>query len=256
LGSAVFWMRIAVAEPDTSAQTVHITSAIREEVRRELEVGLGRKAAPDEYQAALEHWKLDEVAFREALRMGLNDQDPVIRRQLVSKYFEVNLRLQPLPEPTRAELDAWLAAHRDDYVPKPRYDFEHVFVQGTDDQALRRARDIAAAVERGEDPGTLGDRFHFGRTFLGRSRGSIEVEFDERFAKALVELEPGHWAVLRSKHGWHVARVDRRSGGRLPPRAELERVLYRDFREQARQRLFRQQLESLESSYRFVEQAP
>lgn len=255
LGALLFSIRVAVAEPDSSARTIHITPAIRAELDRQLEAELGREATRQEYRAALERYKLDEVAYREALRLKLNVDDPVVRRQLISKFFEVSLRLQPLPEPTRSQLDAWFKAHRDDYVPKLRYDFEHVFAKGRDSAAEARARQFAKALQSGGDPRDMGDRFHFGPTFLGRSRDSIETEFGAEFANGISRLKPGQWSVLESKHGWHAVRLNRRSGGQPPKRAQLDRVLYRDFREHARRQLFQRQMDEIERSYRFVEQS-
>jgi hypothetical protein len=256
LGSAVFCIRAALAEPQPSDKTIHVTAAIRSEVRSELQVGLGREATREEYEVALQRWKLDEVAYREALRMRLDDEDPVVRRQLITKFLEVNLRLQPLPEPTKEELDAWLLSHRDDYVAKRRYDFEHRFVRGTDEAAQGRAQAVLDALSQGESASDRGDEFHFGRTFLSRAKESIEVEFGPEFADELVTIALGKWTLLRSKHGFHVVRVNRRTGGKAPERSALTRTLERDFREHARHELFRRRLDELTRSYRFVERSP
>jgi hypothetical protein len=66
IGSALLALRLGFAGPDAVDRTIVVSIAVNNEVEKELEANLGRSPNPDELQSALDRWKLEEVAYREA----------------------------------------------------------------------------------------------------------------------------------------------------------------------------------------------
>ena len=70
----------------------------------------------------------EEILYREARAMGLDENDSVIRRRLRQKLEFLAEDFAALAEPADADLQAYLDAHVERYALSPRLSFQHVFV--------------------------------------------------------------------------------------------------------------------------------
>src|SRR6185369_4459697 len=67
------------------AQTIALTPALKADILRRYHDQMGRAATPAEAEGVLADWKVEEVLYREALREGLDRDDPTMRNLLISK---------------------------------------------------------------------------------------------------------------------------------------------------------------------------
>ena len=121
LGALVF---VLAPSPKTEQPKLEVSPGIRAELERDLVRQKGRPPTPDELGERERAWLRDEALYQEGLRLGLDQSDPVVRDRVVSKMKGVLEGLVIVPEPTDAELSAWLAKHRDRYETPVRYDLE------------------------------------------------------------------------------------------------------------------------------------
>lgn len=233
-----------------------VTPALRADLERELAAELGRAPNAAELEVALETWKAEEILYREGVRLGLESDDPLVRRRVVGKVLELERELSRTREPTDAELDAWLAQYADRYIEPTRYDFEHVFVSGTLERALPRAGRIAAELRRGEQAAGKGDEFHGGQSFERRTLESLRQLFGARFAEQVASLELQRWQVVESVHGLHVVRLTAATAGAPPERERLRPRLVRDWKLAQRELVTRLAREKYGDRYVFREAAP
>ena len=99
----------------------------------------------------------EEVLYREALKLGLDRNDTVVRRRLQQKMEFVGDELAA-GEPDEAGLQAYLAAHRDRFREPERWSFRQVLVASEADDGTSRAEAILASLRDGDaDPTTAGD---------------------------------------------------------------------------------------------------
>src|SRR4051812_42067591 len=94
------------------SRAITVTPGLRAELRRRFQDLNGRTPNPAELAQSLAQWERDEALFREALREHLERDDPAVRSALIDKMHARAALEVPKREPTTAELDAWLAAHR------------------------------------------------------------------------------------------------------------------------------------------------
>jgi hypothetical protein len=246
-----FWQRL---EPESSV--IVVTPALHADLEREVSAELGRPATKTELDAAFETWKAEEILYREGVRLGLDDDDPLVRRRVVSKMLELERELSFGREPSDAELDAWLLQFGDRYTEPTRYDFEQLFVSGPNKEALPRAGRLAAELERGASSEGKGDPFDGGRVFERRTLENLRQLFGERFAAQVTTLEPERWRVVESVHGLHVVRLTRVTPGPRPEREKLRPRLVRDWKLAQRELVTRLAREKYQASYVFRESAP
>ena len=175
----------------------------------------------------------EEVLYREGLALGLDRDDPVIRRRVGQKIEFIADGAAP-EAPSDAELEAWLAAHLADYAVEPRYGLRQVYFDPGRRGASLEA-DLAAAREAlvaGADPeaAALGDATLLPATLEGASTSAVARVFGPDFAEALAALPVGSWqGPVRSGYGLHLVQLTGRAELRAPSLDEVRPQVERDF---------------------------
>ncbi len=190
----------------------------------------GRAATPVEIAAALQVELDEERLYREGLALGLDRDDPIVRRRLIQKLRFVHEDLAEQGEPDDAALLAVRDAAPARYTAPARFALTQVFVareRHPDPEAV--ARGLQERLLAGEDPTGLGDLCVLGQRFGARTAAAYAGSFGEAFAAALLDMTPGTWSLAASSLGWHVVRVDAVRAPELPELAALRPRLRSDW---------------------------
>ena len=178
---------------------------------------LGRAALDDDEAREVQARTIqDEILYREALRLGLERDDNVVRQRLIQKVLFLAEDLAGVTAtPSEAELRAFFDATRAQWTRPARVRFVHVYAGPTGRDRLAGLRDKAIAATSlapGLPPG-LGDAFPLPRSATA-SHDELVAEFGLGFADAVFALRPGTWsAPIASRHGWHLVEVVERTEG-------------------------------------------
>jgi len=255
----VFWLYGQLA-PRDARHTIELSAADVDALRLDQRRRVGTEPTPAEDQAIIARFVDDEVLYREALAMGLDRGDIIVRRRLLQKMEFLLEGLHPVPEPNDAELEAYLAAHADRYRVPARIDLTHVFV-GRDRHGAAAdavAADLRAQLAAGADPASLGDPFLRGRELRAQSERDLAGIFGPAFARAAVELPLGAWSPpVTSSYGLHLVRVNGRVPAELPALARIRAAVRQDWWEERRRETLRAALGELRRTYVVrVEPAP
>jgi hypothetical protein len=207
------------------------------------------EATPASSSAAIE----DELLYQEALRLGLDERDPIVRQRLIQKALFLAEDLAGASRaPTREKLREYFGAHRDAYRQPEQYRLVHVFTRdaaaaaqlGTELQAWERAHPESSEVP------ALGEPFLLSRRFAG-SRERLAQTLGSELAASVASAEVGTWrGPLPSKYGFHWVKLLEREPGR---QAELEEVLARvelDYSTHAKKRAVASYLKAAFDRYR------
>ena len=194
----------------------------------------------DEVQRLVDAYITEEILYREARALGLDESDYIIRQRMIQKLdFLLGNAIDATTEIDAAELEKYLAVHRDDYVIEPAVTFTHVFY----DSARRGAAAAQTAAESARNELTRvraafndaigqGDRFPFLKNYVERTLGHVASHFGAEFAAELAELTPSveHWqGPIRSAYGEHVVLLTERTERRDPELAEIRAEVERDY---------------------------
>jgi hypothetical protein len=196
-----------------------------------------------ELRGLVDGWIREEVAEREARVIGLDQNDPVIRRRLRQKLEFLSEQRADQRQPGEGELQAWLRDHPDLYRRDDAYAFQQVFLDPTSTAGPpeRRAPALLARLNGAAppDPAGLGDPLLLLEPrFQGLPGREVERLFGRAFAASLARLRPAGWVgPLRSGYGEHLVRLERRESGVVPPLAEVRQEVERDWRQDQRQRV-------------------
>jgi hypothetical protein len=188
-----------------------------------------------EIKGLIDDWVREEIATREALALGLDKDDTVIRRRLRQKLEFVSDDIAAQIEPTDADLNAYLQAHPESFRIEPRLTFSQVYLN-PEKRGKSLARDTARLLAQlkqagGEaDISVLGDSLMLEQTFQSVPTGEIGKQFGEQFVTQLADVSPGQWqGPVESGYGVHLVFVSERTEGRLPVLAEARDVVQREW---------------------------
>ena len=225
LGAALFAVHAVLSRSAGPEDDEIVVTAAQVQVLTDAFAGTWqRPPTPEELDGLIQEYVREEAACREALALGLDRDDTVIRHRLRQKLEfiseDTTSEAEPTPqEPTDDELRAFLAQHAADYRIDPRYTFSQEPQDG--------GSDGPALPSRYSDAG----------------EADIARSFGEEFARQLARAPLGQWTgPVTSRFGQHRVRVESRTGSRAPDLEEVRGAVRRDFetarRAQATDRLY------------------
>ena len=176
----------------------------------------------------------EEVYYREGLRMGLDQDDTIIRRRIRSKMeFLASSELEN-EEPDDATLQAVLDKNPQAYAADVRYSFDQIYLAAQEEVAARsRATQMLAELKKGADWQKLGDSISLPRSPDSVDRTRIASDFGDDFAAALAGLKSGGWSgPVASGFGLHLVRIRAVKASAKPKLADVRQKLENDWRAQ------------------------
>lgn len=248
IGAALFVLFDLVGEPSQAEQERQIVvSAGRiQQMASIFAKTWQRPPTANELKGLVDDFVLEEIYYRQAVAMGIDRDDTVIRRRLRQKFEFLTDDLAATVEPTGEELATYLAANPDAFRRETTYSFEQVYINpdraGEDLEDL--VADQLAALRSGEaepvETGLLPVRFNTAPVRI------VNNSFGTGFTENLDALTPGEWqGPVESGLGVHLVRLESRVEGTLPELDEIRPVVEREWANEKRletRRLINEQL--------------
>jgi len=218
------------APPPSNTSTITITTAQIDAAASERESRSKKPLSPQEREAVAETLVREEIYYREAIALGLDRGDSIIRRRLVQKMRFLTEDRFASATPTDEELQAFIAQAPERYMRPHRVTFDHVFFsRARRDDPLADANDFLG--DRGLSNARGGDPFMHGATIRSASEKSVSRMFGRGFADLLFQEPQGVWSdPIPSTFGVHVVlvRALERRGER--PLDQVREAATRDWR--------------------------
>jgi hypothetical protein len=223
-------------------------------------VGQGRPApTPEQMQALVESRVREEVLYREALALGLDKDDTIVRRRMAQKMDFLFEDVAALHEPSSEELEKWFATHAERFTLPARATFRHLYFspdrRGADarEDAARALPTLAGRPMDAPEATALADRFMFQDYYGDRTSEEVGKTFGPAFARALFAVAPGAWAgPIESGYGWHLVWVDAITPARVPVLEEVEADVKAAWLEERRAELRAQAYAAMRARYEVV----
>lgn len=193
-----------------------------------------RPPTPSELKGLVDDYLKEEIYYREAVALGLDKDDTIIRRRLRIKMEFLSQAEAEAALPTESELEAFLKANSKKFETEPAIAFRHVFLS-PEKRGAKIATDAAALLttllsnaEVALD--TLGDGTLLPDELPLTGKAAIGQMFGPEFANALEQVMPGKWAgPVQSAFGLHIVLVSERRPGRNPAVGEVRDAVAREW---------------------------
>ena len=188
-----------------------------------------RPPTPEEMRNLLEGKIREEVLSREAVALGLDKDDTIIKRRLAQKMEFVMEDASALREPADDELRRWFAQNAQRFATPSLVTFRHLYfspdLRGAHarDDAMEALRKLAGKTEEAPELQKLSDPFMFQDFYAERPPDQVAGIFGTAFAQALLRLHQGKWeGPVEFGLGWHLVWVESTMPGRVPGFEEVE----------------------------------
>lgn len=195
----------------------------------------GRPASPEELEGLIGDYVREEVYYREALALGLDRDDPVIRNRLRLKMEFISDDVAAQAEPTEEQLRRYLQEHPDTFRIEPRFTFSQVYLnpeRHRESLAHDAAQLLTQLNQAGDkaDVSELGDPFLLEHNFAALAASEVVKQFGEKFAARLGELPRDQWqGPVESGYGVHLVFVSETTQGRVPTLEEVRDAVHREW---------------------------
>jgi hypothetical protein len=192
-----------------------------------------RSPNEEEVEGLIQNYIREEVLYREALAMGLDKGDSVVRRRLHQKMEFLTEDIASLDKPTEQELQAYLLVNQDEYRQPARFSFRQVYLsvskRGQSSQADAIAL-LAKLEKQDSNAATLGDPLMVNHQFNLATEQEIERVLGRDFLQSLNETPAGNWqGPLSSGFGLHLVRIDKYIKSEAPGLNEVRKQVVRDW---------------------------
>lgn len=246
LGAVIYGLAAVFTGPVDGApdNTIRITAGQIAWLEGSWQKRWNRPPTPAERAGLIKEYVRETVLYREALAMGLDQDDTIVRRRLAQKLEFLSQDLLAPPAPDDEELRAWFGANSERYREPTLVTFTHVFIDPDrrEDRTLADAEAILAELRALPSPSegsdALGDPFMLQRYYPERSQPEVSKLFGGEFSAEVVELAPGRWhGPVLSGYGVHLVYVHNRAESRDADFASVRDRVAQDWEDERREEL-------------------
>lgn len=234
---ALLFVGFALLQSDDQSMetTIVVTDGDIKILKADFERTWQRPPRETELEGLIEEKIREEIAYREGLALGLDRDDPYIRRRLRMKLELMLEDISTQRSPADEELQKFLNENREKFRQEPRYSLSQVYLN----PAQRRetleedAEELLERLNRGGhqvDLGQIGDSIMLPRDFPLSPASVINRQFGSDFTNQLSDLATGTWqGPIRSGYGIHLVLIDERVEGRDPELEEIRSLVEREY---------------------------
>lgn len=251
LGGALIFLFFNLLDetpPTVSENRLEITDQDVDRLIARFEATWRRAPSDEELSHLVDQLVRQEVLVREALALGLDRGDEVVRQRLVQKMTFLAEGSIAALEPSDEELKAHMLAHQDRFQSPDTIAFKQVLLKdGVDPDVASSVLTADGDLEELVTPTLLPGRFPL------TSRMVIDRTFGNGFFDALVQLEPGVWTgAVTSAYGSHAVFVEDYRPSFSPDLADVRDAVELDWRSLRERELTEERITSLLARYEIV----
>ena len=198
-------------EEDFRDTRVHVDSARINAFISGWESRWNRPPTRDEIDGLIQSYIKEDVLYRQAVLMGLNEDDPITRRRMAQKLEFLTSDLAMMVQPAEGDLEQYFNENSELYRAPDRMTFSQVFFD-PDDRGNRTLEDAKEALVKLQTAGVpteesmqVGDGFMLQGDFVSVTEAEAARQMGNGFVEAVVKLEPGSWhGPVLSGYGVHL----------------------------------------------------
>ena len=218
-----------------------------------------RPPTQQEVDGLIQSYIREDVLYRQAVAMGLNEDDPVTRRRMAQKLEFLTSDLATMVEPAEGVLETYFLENQAAYRDPDRITFSQVFFNPDkrNDATLDDAASALTQLQSTGVPNTatmqVGDQFMLQNDFVSVTQREITRQMGSGFADAVMKLEPGQWhGPVLSGYGVHLVYVFEYQ--KAPPMVfeTVRAAVLENWKSQQREKFNADFLKNLKSRYDIV----
>jgi hypothetical protein len=221
IGVVLFGLNTAIHGPQRSpsGDAITVSQGQVAQLAESYRLLAGRLPSKDELASLVDDFITEEISYREAVAMGLDADDTIVRRRMRQKLEFLIEDATASEDPSEAELQTWLSDHAGDYrLPERRAIRQVLLAADRRGEGTRReAEALLAKLKSGADPSKLGDQSMLPAAMPLTTEEGIAGLFGEEFAASVFAGNSSGWfGPVASPFGEHLVLVTQTEAGRAP----------------------------------------
>ncbi len=208
---------------------------------------VGRNPTDDEIVRIINNLVEEEILYREALNLGLDQDDKIIKRRLAQKISFLKQE-SIVDTPSNNELLDYFNKNKDKYFIEPTFTFTHYYFSNEND-ALERSNE--AIIQISNNLNVSSDPFFLGKNFVDVSLKSIKSDFGDNFATYFNNFKINEWSdPVESAYGYHIILVINSNDGYYPDITMVLKQVEIDLLQSKRDKAVSEYLDNIKSEYK------
>jgi len=256
----VLYAWIGGARPGEADNLIRVSAADVNRLDASWQARWNRPPTEEELAGLVREHVREIALYRQAVAMGLDQNDVVLRRMLGQKLQALSQNLVELSlSPTDQELEAYFEANVERYRPPERITFTHAFIDPDrrGDATLQDAEEIKSKLrslgEPTEEMARLGDPFMLQRYYPRKTELEIVKLFGQGFTESVFELSPAEWhGPVLSGYGTHVVYVHHIEDTARPELENVRAEVEQNWMDERRRELQDEYINAVVASYEVV----
>ena len=209
LGAALYLLAPLVGNKESSKDEITITTEGQKHLADLFELTWQRTVTADELSNLVQEHIKEEIYYREALALGLDENDTIVRRRMRQKLEFMQEDLSSAGQPTEAELQAYFTAHKDSYKSDRILSFRQVLVSSKRGGVGNEVAQALKALKSGARPADISRSSLLPIATKLETKKSVTNTFGEGFMHQITGLKPKQWdGPLISAFGTHLVYVN------------------------------------------------
>jgi len=190
-----------------------------------------RDPAPSDVAAIIDRHLRQEVFYREALKMGLDRDDDIIRTRLAQKMEAVASDLSTLMQPpTDAQLHEFYQARADLFTLPQAVAFKQVLFLPAEDDPTALSQQLSSLTSGAAVPAERINKLGIPLEWSLTPVLALDNAFGGGFAEALTRLPVGQWSgPIKSGLGVHLVFVTENEPAHLAPFDEIHEFVAQQY---------------------------
>jgi len=208
---------------------------------------VGRPPNEEDLKGIINQLVEEEILYREALKLGLDKDDIIIKRRLAQKIGFLKQEEQS-NVPTETQLRNYYEDKQDNYFLDNRYSFTHLYFSKENNGKARADNALIQLIKNETTPRS--EPFLVGKNFLNKTAKEIDRDFGKGFARNLINLREGVWmGPFDSIYGSHLVKTSNFKEARMPEYVDVKKEVLLDFLLEKKQGQMRDYINSLKDKY-------
>ena len=233
IGAAIFgtYNFVAAKVDEPSNDTIVIRQLELDLIDKRFKQTWNRVPSEEEHKRLVDDLIYSKVLEQEALALGLEQGDEIIRQRLRTKMEFLLNSMTPLFEPGEKDIEAFYEANKDSFVTPARVSFIQVFAGKQSTDAEIKA--LISQLNAGAKPQEVRSRGSMARSLKLARIDVVDGIFGPGVFAQLMKLEQGIWGgPVQSANGLHVFHLTEKNLATILPysavrkevRAEMELI--------------------------------
>ncbi len=261
IGACIYgaYALLGAPEEDFRDTRVHVDSDRINAFISEWENRWNRPPTREEINGLIQSYIREDILYRQAVVMGLNEDDPVTRRRMAQKLEFLTSDLAMMVQPAEGELEQYFNENKEKYRAPDRMTFSQVYfspdIRGnkTLEDAGQVLLQLQAAGAPGEASMQAGDGFMLQGEFVSVTRAEAARQLGGAFVETVAQLEPGLWhGPVMSGYGVHLVYLYAYEKSPPPVFDDVQAAVLENWQMEQRDKFNADFLESLKSRYEIV----